>query len=151
MSEAHEEIRNLLGRYAEAMDAGDFDEVGELFAHGRLVTENGHVLAEGADAVGAMYRGGTQLHDGSPRTRHLNLNHIFDIDEAAGAAVVRSVYAVLQGVDGEAGLPLQPIISGRYIDRFARTEDGRWGFAERCFLVDLLGDLSHHLTYSLRG
>ena len=48
-----------------------------------------------------------------------------------------------------ADLALQPIIAGRYRDRFEQV-DGGWRFAERCFYVDQVGDLSHHLTYALR-
>ena len=55
MSDAHEAIRNLLGRYAESMDAGDFEAIGALFAHGRLVSDRGDLIAEGAEAVTAMY------------------------------------------------------------------------------------------------
>jgi hypothetical protein len=55
--------------------------------------------------------------------------------------VARSSYVVLQAVDG---FPLQPIIAGRYVDRFERDGTG-WHFSERRFLVDLTGDLSHHL------
>jgi len=38
------------------------------------------------------------------------------------------------------------VASGRYHDRFERV-DGIWRFSERDFtMVDLVGDLSHHLT-----
>ncbi|WP_410968997.1 hypothetical protein, partial [Salmonella sp. SAL4444] len=50
-------------------------------------------------------------------------------------------YLVLQAVDD---LPLQPIIAGRYVDRFEPDRHGRH-FAERRFGVDLVGDLSRHL------
>ena len=145
MSDAHEAIRNLLGSYAESMDAGDFEAIGALFANGRLVSDRGDLIAEGAEAVAAMYTKGTQLYDGSPSTRHLNVNHIMEVDEAAGTATVRSVYLVLQGT---AALPLQPIITGRYVDQFARTDELGWHFAERAFSVDVVGDLSHHLTWN---
>jgi hypothetical protein len=49
---------------------------------------------------------------------------------------------VFQQVPGE---PLQPIIAGRYHDRFERI-DGVWWFAARDYtLVDLVGDLTRHL------
>ena len=41
-------IRNLLGRYCDLMDAGDWPGIGALFARGRLVTEDGTELAAGA-------------------------------------------------------------------------------------------------------
>jgi hypothetical protein len=68
-------------------------------------------------------------------------NLILDIDEEAGVAATRSYWTVLQAVPG---LPLQPILAGRYHDRFTRT-DGTWRFAERRYQVELVGDLSHHL------
>ena len=137
-------IRNLLGRYCDLVDDGDWDAVGGLFADGRLATSDGVVLAAGAADVTAFYRRGTLLHDGSPRTKHLVVNtaHTF-LDEAA---VARSSYLVLQALDGV--LALQPIICGRYVDTFSRAGLA-WQWDERRFSVDLAGDLSQHLSYSL--
>jgi 3-phenylpropionate/cinnamic acid dioxygenase small subunit len=145
MSDHHEQIRNLLGRYCELMDAADWDGVGALFAHARLTEEHGHLVAEGADGVRSMYERGTQLHDGRPGTRHLTVNTIIELDEDERTATARSSYVVFQAVPD---LALQPIITGRYRDRFEQA-GGRWRFTERCFLVDQVGDLSHHLTYAL--
>jgi hypothetical protein len=138
-------VRNLLGEYCERMDLGDWDGVGELFAHGALADELGRELARGAEAVAAFYRRGTRLHDGSPRTKHLVLNTILEVDDDAGTATARSSYVVLQQTEGT---DLRPIVAGRYRDALVRAE-GRWRFAERRFLVDLLGDLSAHLRYEL--
>jgi len=141
-----DEIRNLLGRYCDAIDAGDFEAVGALFAHATLAGEDGTAFAAGADAVAAFYRSGTQLHDGSPRTKHLVTNTVLEPVAGDGSATARSSYLVLQAVEGFA---LQPIITGRYVDRFATDEAGAWQFVERRFAVDLVGDLSHHLTFTL--
>ena len=139
-------VRNLLGRYCERLDAGDFAGVGALFADGRLTTDDGTVLATGADEVAAFYRRGTRLHDGSPRTKHLVADTVMEVAPDGSAIVARSSYVVLQAVDGE--LALQPIIAGRYVDSFERV-DGAWTWTERSFAVDLLGDLARHLTYQL--
>ena len=137
-------IRNLLGRYCDLVDDGDWDAVGGLFTDGRLATADGVVLAAGATDVAAFYRRGTLLHDGSPRTKHLVTNTALTfLDEAA---VARSSYLVLQSIDGT--LPLQPIICGRYEDTFSRAGLA-WRWDERRFSVDLTGDLSQHLSYSL--
>jgi 3-phenylpropionate/cinnamic acid dioxygenase small subunit len=143
MSEAHEAIRNLLGRYCELMDAASWPALGELFAAGELVGPDGAVLAAGAAAVAAMYERGTRLYEGSPRTRHITANTIVEVDGAAATA--RSSYVVFQAVDA---LALQPIITGRYHDTFVRAPGG-WRFARRQFFVDHVGDLSHHLTYEV--
>jgi len=139
-----DEIRNLLGRYCDLMDAGDFTGVGALFGRGCLADEHGTPLASGADEVAAFYAAGTRLHDGSPRTKHLVTNTVIEVDEENGAAVALSSYLVLQQVaDG----PLQPIITGRYEDHLSSV-DG-WHFVERRFFVDLMGDLSQHLRYGI--
>ena len=49
-----------------------------------------------------------------------------------------------------AELPLQAIIVGRYRDTF-HLVDGRWCFDTREMVVDLTGDLSHHLRFELRA
>jgi 3-phenylpropionate/cinnamic acid dioxygenase small subunit len=142
-------IRNLLGRYCDLMDAGDWAGVGALFARGRLVTDDGSELAAGTTAVAEFYARGTRLHDGSPRTKHLVVNTVLDEPADDGTVEGRSSYLVLQAVEGA---PLQPIITGRYVDRFAPGEDGDdggWHFVERAFAVDLVGDLSRHLRYAL--
>jgi len=140
------EIANLLYRYAELMDAARFDEVGALMAQCRFFHADGDdVLAEGASAIADYYRSVNKVHaDGTLRTTHVTTNPQFAID--GDQARVRSVYTVFQQTDT---VLLQPIITGRYHDRFART-DGVWGFRERRFFVDLVGDLSDHLTFDLR-
>lgn len=142
MSDA-DAIRNVLGSYCELMDAADWTAVGSLFAEARLVTEDGTPFAVGSAAVQALYEKGTQLYDGSPRTRHITANSIIEVD--GDTARARSSYVVFQSAPD---FPLQPIITGRYRDQFARV-GGSWHFVERCFLVDQVGDLSHHLTYEV--
>lgn len=146
-----DQVRNLLGRYCDLADAGDWAGVGDLFADGRL-TSGGAVLAEGAEAVAAFYERGTQRHRGSPRTKHLVLNTQLDELDGGARVVARSSYLVLQAVDDQ--LPLQPIIAGRYVDTFHIGDIGDIGdrgprWAERAFEVDLTGDLAHHLTWTL--
>lgn len=144
-------IRNLLARYCDLVDGGDWPGVGALFTRGRLADEHGVELAAGAEAVAAFYARGTRLHDGSPRTKHLVTNVALDAPAGDGTVTARSSYLVLQAVDG---LALQPIITGHYVDRFAPDaatagSAAGWHFVERRFAVDLVGDLSHHLRYAL--
>jgi hypothetical protein len=140
-------LRGLLGRYCDLVDAGDYDGVGELFAEAQLVDLEGRLVARGATEATALFAGQVQQHDGSPRTKHLVLNSQIEID--GDVAVVRSSYLVLQQVPDV--LPLQPIVTGRYVDTFARRDPGAdpgaapgWVWTERRFGVDLVGDLSHH-------
>jgi 3-phenylpropionate/cinnamic acid dioxygenase small subunit len=142
MSEAHEEIRNLLSRYCELMDAGDFDGLADLFVDGQLSDENGNVFARGSAEVAKRWRDQTILYDGSPRTRHMTSNTIIDVDDTSGHATARSTYVVIQATKE---MSLQPIITGRYVDQFARADDSSWRWVERSYAIDHQGDLSHHL------
>ena len=141
------EITNLLYRYAECIDAGNFAGVGELFAHAVLTADGTAMRVEGADAIARHYAGTTRLYPdtGTPKTKHVVTNPILEIDAGAESAEVRSYYSVYQQTEV---LPLQLIITGRYRDRAERV-DGRWRFASRCFFVDQIGDLSQHLLFDL--
>ncbi len=149
MTDPAREIENLIYTYAERIDLGDLEGVAELFAHGRVATSpeaTPEQTFEGRDRVLALYRGSTRIYDdGIPHTKHVTTNSIIEVDTAAGTASARSYYTVLQQVEG---LPLQPIISGRYHDSFRRI-DGRWWFDTRILFVDLVGDLARHLLYEL--
>jgi len=139
-------IEALIFEYAERIDRGDFAGVGELFAEGALTGPDGRELARGAAGVRALYERTTRRYeDGTPRTKHLTTNVRVELDEARGEATARSAFTVFQALPG---FPLQPIVAGRYEDRFAR-EDGRWAFRERRMVVELVGDLSRHLLFEL--
>ena len=51
-----------------------------------------------------------------------------------------------QAVTG--GLALQPIIAGRYRNAFALAE-GQWRFASVHIVIDLMGELGHHMLFNL--
>jgi uncharacterized protein (TIGR02246 family) len=144
---AQDEIAALVYAYAERIDGGDFAGVAELFAEASVTAEGTDRRWQGRDEVLRLYEAGTRRHaDGTPRTKHVTTNLVVEVDEASGTATARSYYTVLQAVPGE--LALQPIVAGRYRDRFER-EDGRWRFAGRHMVVDLVGDLGHHLLFDL--
>jgi 3-phenylpropionate/cinnamic acid dioxygenase small subunit len=134
-------VLNQVYRYAELIDAGDFDGVGDLFAVGS-VTSEGAVAQEhhGREAVTAMYADWTRRYeDGTPHTKHVLTNPIVTV--SADTAVVRSYFTVFQQTDE---IALQPIIAGRYRDDFALV-DGAWRFVNKHIITDLVGDLSKHL------
>ena len=144
MSHPPTEIANLLYRYAEFMDSGDFAAAADLFRHAKLRVSAGDDGTVDADTMLSLWRGMVIVYpDGTTRTKHVVTNPIIDVDDDAGTATCRSYYTVLQQTDG---FPLQVIVTGRYHDRFERV-DGRWRFAYRDYsLIDALGDVSHHLS-----
>ena len=134
-------IERLIFGYAERIDAGDLDGVAALFADAVYRSEGGGRY-EGAAAVRAILQRMVRLHeDGTPRTKHVTTNVVVEVDVAAGTAAARSYFTVFQAT---ARIPLQPIVAGRYHDRFVRT-DGAWRFADRLIFMDLIGELSDHL------
>ncbi|MEV7599744.1 nuclear transport factor 2 family protein [Kitasatospora sp. NPDC089797] len=136
----HRAVENLIARYAELVDDGDFAGLGELLADAVFVG-SGEPL-RGREAIERMFRDTViRYEDGTPRTQHVTTNLAVEVDEPAGTAVARSYVTVLQALPE---LPLQVIAAGRYHDRFARV-DGRWRFAERRVRITLVGDVSRHL------
>jgi 3-phenylpropionate/cinnamic acid dioxygenase small subunit len=133
-------IENLIATYAERVDAGDFAGVAELLADATFTGGAGSV--SGRDAIEKMLRESLIVYDdGTPRTKHVTTNVVIEVDAEAGTAVSRSYFTVLQALPD---LALQPIVSGRYQDRFERRE-GHWRFVERRVRTDLVGDVSRHL------
>ena len=145
MSDARDAITTLVHVYAERVDAGDLEGVAALFATASYAADGGPVR-RGADEVLAALRRSIILHDGSPRTKHVITNLTIEVDERTGAATARSYFTVLQATRA---LPLQPVLAGRYQDRFACTA-GVWHFAERKIYMDLVGDLREHVRRQRR-
>lgn len=137
-------ITNLLHRYAETVDAGRFEDLADgLFAHAEFVVAPPPApTVDGATMARLMVSTTIRHADGTPRTKHVISNPIVEVDEEAGTATCRSYYTVFQQTET---LFLQPVVSGRYHDRFARV-GGEWRFARRDYtMIDMVGDVSQHL------
>lgn len=138
----------LLARYAEAIDDGDFAAVGALFAAGEIQDADGNLIAAGAAQVAALFTAMTRLHpNGTPLTTHLVTNSIVDglgPDELR----IRSRFVVFQATER---VPLQPIVAGRYDDVVHRDADGSWRFTSRRMIPELWGDTSDHLLHDPTG
>lgn len=147
---AYHEIYVLLYSYAELIDAGDFEGLGDLLAHAELTFEGFDQVRRGRDEVIDLYQHSTRRYpdDGTPKTKHVMTNVVVEIDESAEpqTATARSYFTVLQAVPG--ALPLQPVVAGRYRDRFELAEGG-WRFTARHMVVDLVGEVGHHLLFGL--
>ena len=143
-------ILNMLGRYSDAVDRGNFEAVGAMFQEADVYFpgESEPSIRAGTGDFGKHLTRWTRIYPetGNPRTRHLCTNAIIDFDDAEHARC-QSYYVVFQAADG---LPLQPIITGSYHDVLEkRGED--WVFTERRETVAQAGDLSAHLLQSFDG
>jgi len=135
-----QEIEALIYGYAELLDAGDLDGVARLFAHATWGSGTRTERMRGVEQVRHMYDGVILYEDGTPHTKHVITNVVIDHEDGSTQASARSYFTVLQANDGV----LQPVIAGRYHDRFDFV-DGAWRFAERIIHPDLQGDLSRHM------
>ncbi|MBM3670878.1 MAG: nuclear transport factor 2 family protein [Actinobacteria bacterium] len=144
MSSADEgAIRALVVAYAELLDAGDLDSVAGLFEHGEFHSGHQGTVRRGRDEVRRMYDAVVLYDDGTPRTKHVLGNLVVDIDRDCASATASCTFTVMQAAPGAA---LQPVLAGRYVDRFARDRsDGPWHFAVRTVYPELMGDLSTHM------
>ena len=148
--QARMSIERLMHEYAERVDGGDMEGVGELFATGKVVMPGGSELV-GAKAVRDGYVDAVQFYDAdgqpaayersvtTPRTRHMVFNHLFDFNNLVTVANTRVVFMVTQVIDEQ----LVPIVGGRYVDEFAK-ELGGWRFVRREIFIDQVGDNSRH-------
>lgn len=142
-----ESVTKLIYAYAERIDAGDFAGVADVFAHAVLTFEGFDAAISGTDAISALYERTTRRYeDGTPRTKHVMTNVSVDVADDGTTATSRSYFTVLQAVPG--ALALQPVIAGRYHNTYGLVE-GRWRFSGMHIIVDLTGDLGHHMLGDL--
>ena len=140
MIDDRDAIARLVYAYAERLDAGDLEGVATLFAAATLRSNQRATVRRGHSEVLSLFRDTVLLYDGLPCTKHVITNLVVDLASDAGAAASHCDFTVLQA---RPELPLQPVLAGRYHDRFTRR-DGAWHFADRLILVDLVGNLRWH-------
>jgi ketosteroid isomerase-like protein len=144
---AAEAITKLIYTYAERIDAGDFAGVAEVFAHATLTFDGFVDAVSGREDIAALYGRTTRRYeDGTPRTKHVMTNVMVDVAEDGASASSRSYFTVLQAVPGE--LTLQPVIAGRYRHTYTQADEG-WEIATMHIIIDLVGDLGHHMLFDL--
>jgi hypothetical protein len=143
-------IQNELNRYSDAVDRGDFERVGEMFREADVYFPGDEKpsVQKGSGDFAKHLRKWTRVFPdtGNPKTRHLCVNPIIDFDDASHARC-QTYFVVFQAADG---LPLQPIITGTYLDRLEKRA-GSWVFTERRELVGQTGNLSAHLLQAFEG
>jgi SnoaL-like domain len=114
---AEHEIQKIVYGYADAVDTGNFERLGEYFRRGQ-------VRVDGVEAV------------------YVGTNLRIEVDDSGQSASAQSYFTVLQA---RPELPLQIVIAGRYDDKFELV-DGKWYLTDRFEYCDLVGDLSQHIA-----
>ena len=129
------EITELISRYGNCLDAGDFDGMESLFvpdAVFRIVPDTATPDLRGSKAIrDAVERRWAVVHEGAQR-RHVMSNIVVDVSgDAATARTVLLVYEVAKAP----GSQVKVHGMGVYEDTLTRS-DGAWRFRERVLFLD---------------
>jgi len=155
---ARQIIEETMFRYCEAIDTADLETLGNIFAAGALVSQDG-TETRGPKEIHDLFAGMIIFYDDAgnkvpyaskactPMTRHVTSNIIMDIDNNVELAKVRSYFTVYQTINGSPHSSNVIIAGGRYHDRFERDPYG-WHLIERRILIDNMGDMSRHLKHA---
>jgi SnoaL-like domain len=135
-------IKNLLFRYAELLNTGQFEAVGRLFERGSVRVSGNPRTYVGAAEVAEMYRSTTNVPEDGPDSLLYTTNVQVVVD--GDGAEAKSYFIAFHQRDGH----IAPVVGGRYRDILERRE-GDWGFTERTMNIDLVGDLGSHLHGAL--
>jgi len=148
---ARQVIEETLYRYAEAIDTADIETVGQIFAAGALIHDDG-TETRGPKAIFDLYSNLIIFYDAdgnevpyarracTPRTKHVTTNLIIEFDVELNVANARSYFTVYQTINDNNVI----IAGGRYADRFEYDPYG-WHLIERKIHIENRGDMSHHL------
>lgn len=134
----HIALRDLVERYALAVDARDVDAVAQLFSEDGVMLSH---LLPGTEETPSEHRGHEQLRRALElglarytRTTHVIGGQVVELegDEADGttACLAHHVYATGDGAGDDAGGERLLVMAIRYHDRYVK-QHGLWRFAER--------------------
>lgn len=149
--ESIEAIRRIILEYPFAADQGDLEAVGRLYEGTKVRVfdsfgvehDAGWPSGGSAGDIARHYGEVVRFYDnGTPNAQHLITNIDVRLDESGQTASARSYFTVIQATES---LPLQVVIAGRYEDRFA-LKKGEWRLTDRDEYLNLMGDLSQHIT-----
>jgi actinorhodin biosynthesis protein ActVIA len=122
------EIQQLYARYNTAIDTGDTQRFAACFIpNGQF--DSGMSVIEGREGLAAF---ADQTHSAMPALRHNATNIVIEAESSeAPSTATGSAFLTAYLVDGG----FKVIITGRYQDEFARTNEG-WLFSKRVFRAD---------------
>jgi len=116
MTSDRDEIENLLARYCETYDAGDFATYAALFRHGRVAGPTG--AFETPEEIVAYHTKNCRLYDGRPLTRHVTTNIEVHVGDDGQTASSRCYVTIFQATPS---FPLQVIFVGSTSTRSRRS------------------------------
>jgi ketosteroid isomerase-like protein len=128
-------IREAMARYCHAIDACRFADVAALFLpDGEWTTDYG--AARGRAAIEALLINTVPVKGEGPQRKHYITNVVIELDGDVARSV--SDYFIIR--ESERGLI--PVMGGTYRDTFRRHDDGKWYFARKELVHDIVGDMA---------
>ena len=140
-------IEEIMFQYAEAIDDGQLEMLGPLFARAEIINADGQTIF-GEDIVD-HYRDRVIMYDKdgneaayeagltTPRPRHVNTNILYQFNNPVNRADVRSCFTAYQTIDRQNEI----VAGGRYEDVFEKDLQG-WHIVSRKIMLDHWGDTS---------
>jgi uncharacterized protein (TIGR02246 family) len=138
MSDDHEAIRNLLGRYAKAVDDRDFEAVAACFTPDAVASYSGLKIPPGRDNIISHIRGVSRtIH-----SQHFIHPIIIEIDGDKATTLSYAMAMLMQNTDDG----VQSLARGlTYTDKLRRT-DGTWQIYDRLHTADWQWTLPVQMT-----
>jgi hypothetical protein len=144
---AERQIANLVFGLAEALDDGDHDRIERLFGQATFQLGDREPRQGGAAFRRTVERSMIHYDDGRPHTLHVVSNLQIETDDVdARSARSKAYVTVFQAVPD---FPLQPVLTGRYLDEFEADDAGTWHWRSRRMRLDHVGDTSRHTNTTL--
>lgn len=125
----HEEIRQLLFRYARGVDRADLELIQSVYAEGGT-DHHGPFDGPGVDFAHVVVDGAKKVWD-CVGNHHIT-NHYIELD---GDKARAEVYFLACHPHADNGHPELAVLSGRYLDELERR-DGTWGIVRRTVVSD---------------
>ena len=128
----HEEIRQLMYRYARGVDRADAAKLRSVYAPGGT-DRHGRFDGPGEQFADRIVEGARKVWDCAGN--HHITNILIELDDTDPDRARAEVYFIAYHPHADNGFPELGIISGRYLDNLER-HDGAWGIARRVVLSD---------------
>ena len=143
---AHRQIEQKIYRMGYALEAGNFELVGELLRHATLGADRiGRRAFKGPEEIRDQYARTNITYPGHGRaTRELYTNVLIDIDLDAGTARSTTAYTVAQQIP-QGDSPFALLVAGRYEDEWSLIDD-EWHWTDRYIVVQFKNDLDRHMA-----
>lgn len=113
----HEEIRNLLGRYARAVDERDFEGVRQCFTADAVASYSGLEIPPGVENIVDHIRGVSRTR----MSQHFIQPIIIDVEGDEAESFSYAMAVLIQGRDGRDHSLARGL---RYTDKLRRTSEG---------------------------